>query len=49
MGKPAKVVVKGEPVFLCCPGCREKAERSPEQTLARAKELKAEKAKSASE
>jgi uncharacterized protein (TIGR03000 family) len=49
MAKPVKVVLKGEPVFLCCPGCREKAERSPEQTLARAKELKAKKAKAASE
>jgi uncharacterized protein (TIGR03000 family) len=44
MGKPVKVVLKGEPVFLCCPGCREKAERSPEQTLARAKGLAAKKA-----
>jgi uncharacterized protein (TIGR03000 family) len=43
MGKPVKVVLKGEPVFLCCPGCREKAERSPEQTLARVKGLKAKK------
>src|SRR5262249_39359089 len=44
MGKPVKVMLKGEPVFLCCPGCREKAEKNPERTLTRARELKAKKA-----
>jgi uncharacterized protein (TIGR03000 family) len=44
MGVPAKVTLKGQTVFLCCPGCREKAERDPDATLARVKELKAKKA-----
>lgn len=41
MGVPVKVTLKGQPVFLCCPGCRDKAERDPDGTLARAQELKA--------
>jgi uncharacterized protein (TIGR03000 family) len=44
MGKPVKLVLKDQPVFLCCPGCKEKAERDPDKTLARVKELKAKKA-----
>jgi hypothetical protein len=43
MGKPTKVILNGQPVFLCCPGCREKAERDPAATLARVQELKAKK------
>jgi uncharacterized protein (TIGR03000 family) len=39
MGKPIKVVLKDQPVFLCCPGCKEKAEKDPDKTLARFKEL----------
>jgi uncharacterized protein (TIGR03000 family) len=41
MGKPVKVTVKGQPVFLCCKGCRKEALAHPDQTLARVKELKA--------
>jgi uncharacterized protein (TIGR03000 family) len=40
MGVPVKVMVKGKPVFLCCPGCKKRAESNPEGALAKAKELK---------
>jgi uncharacterized protein (TIGR03000 family) len=40
MGKPVKVMVKGKPVFLCCEDCVKQALAAPDQTLARAKELK---------
>jgi uncharacterized protein (TIGR03000 family) len=40
MGVPVKVTVKGQPVFLCCKGCEEKAKAAPDQTLAKAKRLK---------
>jgi uncharacterized protein (TIGR03000 family) len=40
MGTPAKLLVKGQPVFLCCESCRDRAERNPERTLAKVKELK---------
>jgi Cu/Ag efflux protein CusF len=40
MGKPVRVVLKGEPVFLCCPGCEEEAAARPEATLAKAQELR---------
>jgi uncharacterized protein (TIGR03000 family) len=41
MGVPVKLLVKGQPVFLCCKGCAEKARNNPEQTLATVKELRA--------
>lgn len=41
MGPPFKVMVKGQPVFLCCKGCRKLAESEPEATLTKVKELKA--------
>jgi hypothetical protein len=44
MGKPYKVMVKGQPVFLCCKGCEKEAKAEPDKTLAKVKELK-EKAK----
>jgi RND family efflux transporter MFP subunit len=47
MGKPVKIMVKGQPVFLCCDGCNEKALANPDQTLAQVKKMKA-KAKAAS-
>jgi hypothetical protein len=40
MGKPVKVMVKDQPVFLCCPSCEEEAQAHPEKTLARVRELK---------
>jgi Cu(I)/Ag(I) efflux system membrane fusion protein len=41
MGVPVKVMVKGQPVFLCCAGCKEKALANPDQTLAKVEQLKA--------
>jgi hypothetical protein len=41
MGVPVKILVKGQPVFLCCKGCKKQAEKEPEKTLAKVKELKA--------
>lgn len=40
MGEPIKVMVKDQPVFLCCKSCVKTAEKDPEQTLATAKKLK---------
>jgi uncharacterized protein (TIGR03000 family) len=40
MGVPFKITLKGQPVFLCCKDCREKAEADPDKTLAKVKELK---------
>ena len=45
MGTPLKVMLKDQPVFVCCKGCVKKAEREADKTLARVAELKA-KAKS---
>ena len=41
MGTPLKLDIKGQPVFVCCKGCRKKAEADPDKTLAKAEELKA--------
>lgn len=41
MGTPIKLMVKDQPVFLCCAGCRRKALANPDQTLATAAKLKA--------
>ena len=41
MGKPFKVMLKEQPVFLCCESCKDKAEANPEKTLAKVEELKA--------
>ena len=40
MGKPIKVTIKEEPVFLCCKGCEKTAKQDPDKTLARAEELR---------
>jgi hypothetical protein len=40
-GKPIKIVVKGEPVFVCCDDCKEEVEKNPDKALAKAKELRA--------
>lgn len=40
MGVPVKVMVNGQPVFLCCEACTRRALKSPDQTLAKVKELK---------
>jgi hypothetical protein len=34
MGPPIKMVIKGQPVFVCCKGCARKAQANPEKTLA---------------
>jgi membrane fusion protein, copper/silver efflux system len=41
MGVPVKIVLKGQPVFLCCPGCEAAARENPEKTLKRVAELMA--------
>jgi hypothetical protein len=41
MGVPIKVMVKDQPVFLCCAGCKRKALANPDQTLATVEKLKA--------
>ena len=40
MGVPFKVMIQGQPVFLCCDGCEERAREHPEQTLATLRELR---------
>lgn len=40
MGTPIRVTVAGQPVFLCCEGCREAALADPEMTLKKAATLK---------
>lgn len=40
MGVPAKLMIKGEPVFICCKHCEKHALKNPDKTLARAKELR---------
>jgi Cu(I)/Ag(I) efflux system membrane fusion protein len=40
MGMPVKLTVKGQTVFVCCPGCREEAIKEADRTLQRVKERK---------
>ena len=40
MGKPVKLTIEGQPVFLCCAGCQDSAKADPKKTLAKVKELK---------
>jgi hypothetical protein len=44
MGTPIKLSLAGETVFLCCSGCKGQAAANPEQTAARARELRAQSA-----
>lgn len=46
MGVPVKIVLKDQPVFLCCKECIEKAKSAPDKTLAKVKELKEKNARS---
>jgi Cu(I)/Ag(I) efflux system membrane fusion protein len=39
MGKPVKLTVEEQTVFLCCKGCRDDALADPNKTLAKVKEL----------
>ena len=41
MGMPIKLEIKGEPVFVCCAGCKSKALKNPDETLAKVAALKA--------
>jgi hypothetical protein len=41
MGPPVKVMVKGQPVFVCCKGCTDEILKDPEKTLKTVEELKA--------
>jgi Cu(I)/Ag(I) efflux system membrane fusion protein len=43
MGKPFKIVLEGQPVFLCCGSCEEKAKNNPKQTLETVERLKSDK------
>jgi hypothetical protein len=36
-GKPIKITVKGQIVFLCCPGCVEPIKKAPDKYLAKLK------------
>ena len=47
MGAPIKIIVDGQPVFICCAACKKKALADPQATLAKAAKLKAETVKSA--
>ena len=44
MGTPIKIDVNGKPVFLCCMGCKAKALRDPDATLAVVAKLKSDNA-----
>lgn len=37
MGKPPKVTVQGQEVFLCCSGCEEEIKSNPDEYLAKLK------------
>lgn len=41
MGIPVKVMIEGEPVFLCCDGCKKQALAKPQQTQTKVAEAKA--------
>jgi Cu(I)/Ag(I) efflux system membrane fusion protein len=41
MGRPAKLLLQGEPVFLCCTACEKNARAHPADTLATVHRLKA--------
>jgi hypothetical protein len=40
MGAPVKVEIEGKAVYLCCAGCKKKAQANPAETLAKVEELK---------
>jgi len=49
MGPPVKLMIKDQPVFLCCAGCRKAALKDPDKTLAAVNKLKADNAPAAKE
>lgn len=40
MGPPIKLMVNGEPVFICCEGCEKSAKKDAQKTLANLKQLR---------
>src|SRR5438270_3719174 len=40
MGAPIKVMVKDQPVFVCCKGCSKSVKDNADETLAKVEELK---------
>lgn len=48
MGPPVKLIVDGQPVFLCCEGCQKRALADPQTTVAKVKKLRHENAADAS-
>lgn len=40
MGTPIKLMIKGQPVFVCCKGCHKRALADPDKTLATVAKLK---------
>ncbi len=41
MGPPVKLLIDGQPIFLCCPACKKKALIDPKATVAKAANFKA--------
>jgi hypothetical protein len=41
MGVPIKVMVKDQPVFICCKMCESSVQKDPDATLKKVEELKA--------
>jgi hypothetical protein len=41
MGKPVKVMLNDQPVFLCCKGCEKTAKEHPDETLKTVEKLMA--------
>jgi hypothetical protein len=40
MGVPIKLMIKDQPVFICCGGCKPEANADPDKTLAKLEKLK---------
>ena len=40
MGVPVKIVLKGQPVFLCCIGCETEAKEHPDETVSKVDKLR---------
>jgi len=40
MGTPVKLMIEGQPVFLCCSGCKQSAQDHPQETLTKVESLK---------
>src|SRR5262249_50103970 len=45
MGAPIKLMLKDQPVFVCCGGCPKEATKDPDKTLQKVAELKEKNAK----